>query len=523
MVQHHKNESVLVALRAATVAVLTGVSLSAMSVKPVWLPIGVGALVGVVALASTELAVLIALVALSIPVITVSPVVGFTMLVVSVASVRYLGASHAKGYIALGVALAGAFLGPVWASAALAGYLLGAGEGALAAALACLLVEVVGVALGRPAIGATVSGGTAHALVAFAHLPSNLLSAAWPSKVFATLNASELTAAVSAFAKLMRPLLLLGQLCTWALAGGVAGAIGKVAQRKRSVALGIASVSVGVVIAAAGQAMLLAAFKLPVPARAIGYSFLTSLVVAVAFVALWELVFAPAPVVPPARPRSMSMATEDADVDELLRLIATAEDKLATQHTSTQVVMITDMKSFSRMTEEDGSVATAKAIQRHRDLLLPIVRSHHGAGKSTGGDGLVSAFASPIDALAAAGEMQRALAEHNAAHPNEREIWVRTGLAAGEVVLDNGGRPFIGAGLNLAARVMNLADGGQIFATADVARSASAANLRTHSFGEFALKNIAMPTEIVEVLWADGQLPQDPHDSGAAQPHDGND
>ena len=108
--------------------------------------------------------------------------------------------------------------------------------------------------------------------------------------------------------------------------------------------------------------------------------------------------------------------------------------------------MITDMKSFSRMTEEDGSVATAKAIQRHRDLLLPIIQRHNGCGKSTGGDGLVAAFESAADALLAAAEMQRALATHNAAHPDEREIWVRIGLASGEVVLDKGGRPFIGAG-----------------------------------------------------------------------------
>ena len=385
--------------------------------------------------------------------------------------------------------------------------------------LSCLLVEVIGVALGLPAIGATMTGASTHALVVFSGEPHSLLSVAWIPRVFKSLDVAAVTHVTSTFMKVSRPMLLLGQAGIWALAAASAGVIGKNAREKRSVALGIAAVSSGVIVAAAGEAMLLAAFKLPVPGKAIGLSCLASLVVAVGFVAIWQLIFTPVPVAAPKRPRTMSMATEDADVDELLRLIATAEDKLATQHTSNQVVMLTDMKSFSRMTEEDGSVATAKAIQRHRDLLLPIIQNHHGAGKSTGGDGLISAFASPMDALAAAAEMQRALAMYNTAHPNEREIWVRAGLAAGEVVLDNGGRPFIGAGLNLAARVMNLADGGQIFATADVASSAPAANLLTHSFGEFALKNIAKPTEIVEVLWAAEQQPQDPRDSGAAQTH----
>jgi class 3 adenylate cyclase len=230
-------------------------------------------------------------------------------------------------------------------------------------------------------------------------------------------------------------------------------------------------------------------------------------VIVVAFVAIWERVFS---VQLSVAARSVSMASEDADVDELLRLIATAEDKLASQHTLRRVVLITDMKSFSRMTEEDGSVATAKAIQRHRDLLLPIVSRHRGAGKSTGGDGLVAAFERADDALNAAAEMQVALASHNAAHPNEREMWVRAGLADGEVVLDKGGRPFIGAGLNLAARVMNLADGGQILATGDVASAAQAAGINVHYFGQFELKNIAKPIEIAEVLWTEGQEPLDP-------------
>jgi len=86
---------------------------------------------------------------------------------------------------------------------------------------------------------------------------------------------------------------------------------------------------------------------------------------------------------------------------------------------------------------------------------------------------------------------------------------VRIGVADGEVVLDKSGRPFIGAALNLAARVMNLADGGQAFATQAVVAEAGGA-FAVHSHGEFQMKNIAAPVEVVEVLWADDQMPQAP-------------
>ena len=171
------------------------------------------------------------------------------------------------------------------------------------------------------------------------------------------------------------------------------------------------------------------------------------------------------------------MAAEDEDVDELLRLIATAEEKVATQYTSVKTVLITDMKSFSPMTEEYGSALTAKAVQRHRDLLLPAIQRHGGQGKPAGGDGLIAAFDDAATAVAAAIEMQQVLAEHNRNHPYERDMTVRIGIAYGEVVLDRGGRPFIGNALNVAARIMNLADGGQAFTTATVV---GRAGLRSH-------------------------------------------
>jgi len=235
--------------------------------------------------------------------------------------------------------------------------------------------------------------------------------------------------------------------------------------------------------------------------------------IAVAFAAVFERVFAVVPVVPRAlAAQPTSMAAEDADVDELLRLVATAEEKLATQHTTNKVVMITDMKSFARITEEDGSIVTAKAIQQHRDLLLPVIETHKGHGKSTGGDGLVAAFDEPADALGAAIEMLRALDEHNRTHPGGREMVVRIGVARGEVVLDKGGRPFIGAALNLAARVMNLADGGQAFATADVTHKAGK-GFAVHSHGAFELKNIASPVEVVELLWHEEQTAREPRNT----------
>ena len=373
--------------------------------------------------------------------LAVQPIVGITMLVLGIVSARYLAADRGGAFFVIAAAIVGAYLGPIWACAALAGYLLGASEGALASALACLTLEAIGLALGKPGISATITGG-AEALLSFAKTPENLLASRWITAAFAGLDGASVSRLISGVSRVAQPLALLLQPAAWAAAAALTGLVKQGARGPRAELIRLAAVGGGVAAVAAGTVGVHAVVGIPCRQGTWIWATGSSLVVAMAFVTVWERVF-PMLAVTPAR--EVSMASEDADVDELLRLIATAEDKLAAQHTSQRVVLITDMKSFSRMTEEDGSVATAKAIQRHRDLLLPVVSRHGGRGKSTGGDGLVVAFESAADALSAATEMQMALAGHNAAHPNEREIWVRAGLASGEVVLDKGGRPFIGA------------------------------------------------------------------------------
>ena len=506
----HKNEPLLVWLRAVAVAGVTWVGLNAMHVNPGWLSVTFALVAGMLTLAATELGVLAAVFALSIPMIAAQPLLGLGALILGVIAIRYLGADGGRAFLVVGISVIGAFFGPVWAGAALAGCLLGAGEGAVAAAVACVIVEALGVGLGRQAIGLVITGGPPIVLVSFDQMPATILSAVWLRESFSGLGTDSVNQVIGGISGITQPLVLVAQPAVWAVGAAAAGMIRAEALRRNNTILSLLAAVAGTIIPALGALVAFSMAGIPVPWTAFAIALLSSAVVAVAVVAAWERVFRAEQRAPAAPARRMSMSSEDADVDELLRLIATAEDKLASQHTATKVVLITDMKSFSSMTEEDGSVATAKAIQRHRDLLIPIIASKGGSGKSTGGDGLVAAFDSAAPALAAAAAMQAALAEHNAAHPGEREIWVRMGLATGEVVCDKGGRPFIGAALNLAARVMNLADGGQVFATGEVAAAAASVGLGSVSFGDFELKNIALPVEIVEILWDGAQQPHDP-------------
>ncbi len=509
----HKNESLLNWVRATAVTAAVYAALLAMHFAPGWGAALLALIAGGLTLAAVDLGVLAAVVALSLPIMAANATLGLLFLILGIVGIRYLGADGGRAFFIVGIAVVGAFFGPGWAAVAIAGLLLGAGEGALAAAIAAVSVEALGLFIGRSTIGVVITGGTAPGLLNFAKAPESLFSAAWIAESFGKLDTAAVNATVDAVAKMSSPSAMLLQPLTWAAGAALTGYVVKLGRERKSLVIEMGGVVAGIAVPALGAAIIPSIAGLEADWPAIVISVIGSAGVALLVAAVTEKVFplevVPAPVRQAPAPSPSSMASEDADVDELLRLISTAEERLASQHTTQRVVMLTDMKSFSRMTEEDGSVLTAKAIQRHRDLLLPVVERNGGHGKSTGGDGLVAAFTTPRQAVLAAAEMQRTLSDYNANHPSEREMAVRIGIADGEVVLDKGGRPFIGAALNLAARVMNLADGGQAFVSATVAANAQGV-APTHSHGSFELKNIAAPVEVLEILWADDQEPVDP-------------
>lgn len=503
-----RNAALLKWLRAAAFVGLVAWALAAMSFSPLAAGFGIALITGVVALFAPGVAVLIAIIAISLPLLAADFIVGAAFLVIGFASSQFLGESNGWPFLALTAAFAGALYGPVWAVALIAGWVLGTSEGAVVGILACLAIEAAGLLLGRTSFGLVQAGGIQPAVIDFANAPSNLVGFSWLSASLDSIDPNALLRVITASGAKAQ---LAVQPLLWGIGAAVAGLVARVPNARRRAPLMLAAAAAGTLALAGGSYTVL---RLPGSATptvgALAVAAISSLAVAFAYIAVWEYVFPRVTTkVDAVRPGSMS--TEDADVDELLRLIATAEDELASKHTTNTTVMITDMKSFSKMTEEDGSYVSAKTIQRHRDLLLPIIEKHGGHGKSTGGDGLVAAFPSANAAVTAAAEMQTTLSQRNELRADERAIIIRIGVAAGEVVLDRGGRPFIGNGLNMAARVMNLADGGQAFVTRRIADEAGdVPGVRTASHGEFSLKNIADPVEVIEILWAEDQEPMRP-------------
>src|SRR5437660_2432521 len=161
-------------------------------------------------------------------------------------------------------------------------------------------------------------------------------------------------------------------------------------------------------------------------------------------------------------------------------------------------ILAADVASYSRLIEadEEGTLARLKALRA--ELIDPKIAGHHGRIVKTTGDGILVEFASVVDALRCAAEMQAALAESNAPLPLDRRIEFRIGLHQGDIVVESG--DIFGDGVNVAARLEGLADPGGISVSARVQEDAAGKlDLAFDDIGEQALKNIARPIRVYRV------------------------
>jgi class 3 adenylate cyclase len=493
-------------LRAAAFAAVTYAALAALGFYPAVVAPVVALTIGALGLFSPGIGILVFLLATGIALAAGDIVAGVLFLVFGFGVIQYLSESHGRAFLVISLAFLSTIVGAEWGVVVLAGYLLGASNGAVVALVACLVIQGAGLLVGAVSIGTLVTGGVAPPPVDLTALAAfkDPLTFGWLLPAISRIDPAAFLKSVTS----VRDIVLFGvQPLLWAAAAAVGGLLAKPVGQPRRSAMALVAVSAGVATLGAVSIGLSVALGGPVPVPRLAMALGASLVVALAGAAASEWVFTPS--IPDAAKRGA--AAEDADVDELLRTISLAEEELASKHTVQRTVLITDMKSFSRMTQELGSTETAKLVQRHRDLLLPLVEQAGGKGKSTGGDGLLAAFEDPAGALTAAVRMQAALEKYNASRSGEEAVLIRAGIASGEVVLDNGGKPFLGDALNLAARVMSLADGGQVFTTHGDAERAGALPFGSVEHGDFRLKNIAVPVRIVEVLWQADQQAHAPH------------
>jgi adenylate cyclase len=118
--------------------------------------------------------------------------------------------------------------------------------------------------------------------------------------------------------------------------------------------------------------------------------------------------------------------------------------------------------------------------------------SHRGRIVKTTGDGMLVEFASAVDAVRGAVEVQRGMAEQNASVPKDQRIEFRIGIHLGDIIIDDS--DIFGDGVNIAARLEGIAEPGGVCISDDAYRQVRGKiEIACDDLGPQILKNIAEP------------------------------
>ena len=162
-------------------------------------------------------------------------------------------------------------------------------------------------------------------------------------------------------------------------------------------------------------------------------------------------------------------------------------------------ILAADVVGYTRLMGMDEA-GTLSALTKHRrGLFDPKAAQYGGRTVKLMGDGALMEFASVVDAVAFAVEVQTAMRERNAGVPEDRQIIYRIGINVGDIIVK--GDDIYGDGLNVAARLEGLAEPGGICIRRNVRNQVrDKLDLDFEDLGEVEVKNIARPIRVFRVV-----------------------
>ena len=165
-------------------------------------------------------------------------------------------------------------------------------------------------------------------------------------------------------------------------------------------------------------------------------------------------------------------------------------------------ILSADVEGYSRLMGEDEE-ATVRTLTAYRDVMTNLIQRHRGRVVDSPGDNLLAEFASAVDAVQGALAIQRELKTRNAEQPANRQMLYRIGINVGDIVVE--GERVYGDGVNIAARLESLAEGGGICISGTVYDQVENKQALQYNYlGEQVVKNIPKPVRVYQILSVPG-------------------
>lgn len=161
-----------------------------------------------------------------------------------------------------------------------------------------------------------------------------------------------------------------------------------------------------------------------------------------------------------------------------------------------------DVKGYSRLMEKN-EIETIRTLNIFREIMVNFIKQHGGRVVDSPGDNLLAEFVSVVEAVQCAVKIQKDFKLKNAELPEKSKMEFRIGINLGDVIEES--ERICGDGVNIAARVQSLADGGGIYISGTAYDQVeNKPGLRFEYLGEQPVKNIAKPVRVYQVLMETG-------------------
>ncbi len=169
-------------------------------------------------------------------------------------------------------------------------------------------------------------------------------------------------------------------------------------------------------------------------------------------------------------------------------------------------ILHADVHGYSRLMGAD-EVATLRTLTAYRQVTDPLIQQHRGRVVGSAGDSILAEFASVVEAVQCAIEIQQTLKAKNNELSPDRRMEFRIGINLGDVMVE--GEQIYGDGVNIAARLEGLAEpGGVCIAGAVYEQIKNKLALKYEDLGEQRVKNIAEPVRMWRIRLEESESPK---------------
>lgn len=183
-------------------------------------------------------------------------------------------------------------------------------------------------------------------------------------------------------------------------------------------------------------------------------------------------------------------------------------------------ILAADVVGYSRLMETDEAGTLSALTSRRRTILRPLVAEHRGRIVKLMGDGVLLEFASAVNAVRFAVDLQNRMDEANVDLAEDRRILLRIGINLGDVMVEDG--DLYGEGVNIAARLEAIASPGGIWLSQTVVNHVyNKVELEFEDLGQQTVKNIAQPVRVYRVAGIGAPAGATPPPAGSDdEPHE---